>query len=501
MYKQGYSRNASQDRSRNAHASPRSEPRVPRVQPKSEPAVLASAIRLKNFRQLHELVGEENLAMALDFPLQRVRELHEGINFSDETTFHLENTLGLRSGYFDQVNPQLSDDDVKRLKSPLEHASPAERLPEPPNQQEIPVPHSVKSANETSPQSKAAMANPVAHPKANGAPSKKSPKQKTVAPTAEDQQSLLTQDTPESTVATAPTAAAAAPAPAAPAPAAPAPASTPAATAPAAHAAPGGIDTDELRLREVRRGNLMLITQQPGSKSHLGRITDMSPANISHRLHGNKHFDNDTAQMFCEKLKLPEGWFNEPHEIDDVPAHVFELLGGSPRANVPSNRGGRPSTTRRSSSQAAAAPAPTPAAPPAALDMPATRDAGPALRHAGIASASQLSPEPALSMGPSLSSVRPAATRPQPAAMAQPAPAPAAYAPEPAAAPAPVQAAPMAVAAPAPAASPIAAVLAAPGEALNPIAEALIKTLALKARQGKLTEENAFKFLTEAMAL
>jgi hypothetical protein len=452
--------------------------------------VLASAIRLKNFRQLHELIGEENLAMALDFSLQRVRELHEGINFSDETTFHLENTLGLRSGYFDQVNPQLSDDDVKRLKSPLEHASPAERLPEPPNQQEIPVPHSVKSETAAPTQAKAAMAHPAAHAQAaNGTPAKRSaPKQKAGAPTAQDQQSLLAQDSQESTVAT--NLASAAPAPA------PAPA-----RAPAASAAPGGIDTDELRLREVRRGNLMLITQQPGSKSHLGRVTSMSPANISHRLHGNKHFDNETAQMFCEKLKLPEGWFNEPHELEDVPPHIFEMLGGSPRANVPSNRGGRPSTGRRSSS-AAAAPS-TPAAPPAALDMPATRDAGPALQHAAISQTAQPEPvpEPALSAGPSLSSVRPTATRQQPAAMAQPAAAPAAYAPAPAPAPVAAEAAPAPAVMTAPAASPIAAVLAAPGEALNPIAEALIKTLALKARQGKLSEDAAFKFLSEAMAL
>jgi len=494
MYKQGYSRNASQERQRHAHASSRPEPRPPRAQPKSEPAVLASAIRLKNFRQLHELVGEENLAMALELPLQRVRELHEGINFSDETTFHLENTLGLRSGYFDQVNPQLSDDEVKRLKSPLEHASPAERLPEPPTNQEIPVPHSAKVVAADTNQSKAVLALPAATGKAaKGSASKNpTPKQDVVPASSEEQQQSLIEQNDMQTQPVEATAPAAAPA------------------APKRRTrASGPIDTDELRRREVRRANLGLITEMPGSKSRLARLTGMSPANISHRLHGNKNFDEGDATFFGEKLNLPEGWFNEPHTEEDVPDNVMELLGGSPRSNVASNRGGRPSQRPRASTSAAQS---APAAPnaPANLEMPATSEAGLTLRHAGVSSASQATSElePAMAGGMSLTGVRPApSTRPQAAAIATATPE-ADAGPMVAAAPAVVPAvapvtaaAPVATAAPAAAPSPVAAVLATLDASLNPIAEALIKTLALKARQGKLSEELAFKFLSEAMAL
>lgn len=487
MYKQGFTRGAPHERSRGAYGSSRQDTRTPRAQPKPEPAMLASAIRLKNFRQLHDIAGEENLAMALDLPLQRIRELHEGLNFSDETTFHLETTLGLRSGYFDQVNPQLSEDDVKRLKTPLEsHLSPTDRLPEHP-EQEIPVAPHLKSAVPQAQSSNAVVARHAQQAKSAGAGQSKKATAAASKPSAAPKHQAVPKHQAASNQ-----------------PATPVqqplniheePMNAPASMAAPAAAIPGGIDTDELKLREVRRSNLALITQQPGSKSHLGRLTGMSPANISHRLHGNKHFDDETAQFFCEKLNLPLGWFNEPHTEDDVPAEVFQLLGGSPRANVPSNRGGRPSRTRKTSPAAASASADA----PAAMEMPATPAAGVALRSAVLSPSLQPAParQPALATTAVQPAARPARTASQPASAPAPAPAPTPAAAAPAAAPA----APAPALVPVVSASPVANVLAVAEGELHPIAEALIKTLALKARQGKLTEETALKLLTETMAL
>lgn len=478
MHKNSFSRGNPHERSRNNYGNQRPEGRPHRPPGLTEKPALASALRLKNFKQLSEIAGEENLALALDLPLQRVRELLQGVNFSDETTFHLETTLVLPSGYFDQVNPQLSENHVKRLKSPLEQASVPEVNNEAQTEQEKLVRRSEKSAATQAQQPDAVMAggtaeavledvSPAAKAPTNGASKS--------APTAASTKSV----TP---VQAAAPAQAAAPVQAqAPAPAA----------APVIPTTPGPVDANELKLREVRRANLGVITQQPGSKSHLARLVDMSPANISHRLHGNKHFDEGTASFFCQKLNLPEGWFNEPHTEDDVPAHVLQMLGGSPRSNVASNRGGRPSKKRTLTR--------APARTPAVLNMPATGDAGPALRSA-VLSQPQAADEagantPDVAEGQAASTPAPL---PGTASSVRLARGSSARQAAPSSLP---LAAPGVRSAATPAASPVSSALEGGDGALGPVAEALIKTLALKARQGLLSETHALRMLTETMAL
>lgn len=79
-------------------------------------------------------------------------------------------------------------------------------------------------------------------------------------------------------------------------------------------------------LPEVRRTNLALLTRLPGSKSALARLMDLSPANISHRLHGVKLFDDEQAQLFSGRLRLPRDWFDKPRKASEVPAKAMELL-------------------------------------------------------------------------------------------------------------------------------------------------------------------------------
>nr|WP_233471035.1 hypothetical protein [Paraburkholderia caribensis] len=47
-------------------------------------------------------------------------ELMKGKRFTPETAFHMETTLGLPHGFFDQPNPALADETIARLKSPLD---------------------------------------------------------------------------------------------------------------------------------------------------------------------------------------------------------------------------------------------------------------------------------------------------------------------------------------------------------------------------------------------
>ncbi len=52
--------------------------------------------------------------------MTRVAELMKGKRFTPETAFHMETTLGLPHGFFDQPNPALADETIARLKSLLD---------------------------------------------------------------------------------------------------------------------------------------------------------------------------------------------------------------------------------------------------------------------------------------------------------------------------------------------------------------------------------------------
>jgi hypothetical protein len=69
---------------------------------------------------LVDAVGAENIALGLDSSMTRVAELMRGERFTPETAFHMETTLGLPSGFFDQHHPALSPETIARLKAPLE---------------------------------------------------------------------------------------------------------------------------------------------------------------------------------------------------------------------------------------------------------------------------------------------------------------------------------------------------------------------------------------------
>lgn len=397
--------------------------------------LLASALRVRNLKALVEAGSEENMAIALDVPLQRVKELLEGVNFSDEIAFHIEDSLSLSTGFFDQVNPKLTEEVLKRLKSPTENLPAVEPLNTP----------------------------------ASSPPS----------------------ETPQET--TVPRIAKSAPSPAAPAAAAPVP---PVAAPPAAAPAPVGFDdAEEAKLREVRRNNLMLITSMPGAKSQLARLVGMSPANISHRLHGNKHFDEETAQFFAEKLGFEPGWFNQVHGEGDVPAEVTSLLStaggrGKGRGKDTKTRGPRKPRVLKAGA-------------PSAANAPA---GGVLLRSAVLSTGA--ADTGAVPAEPAAAPAAPAALPSAPAAVGAPLPTRArstlttTRAAGPAKAPATASAAVLAPAAADHSVvdSPITAILSS-GHSLGPIAEALVKTLALKARQGSLDEARALRILTDIMAL
>ena len=423
----------------------------PRPAAPEPPKVLASALRVKNFRLLLDVAGDENLGIALDLNLGRVKELSEGINFSNETTHHIETSLKLISGFLDQVNPRLSDEDIARLKAPsrdVEDASAVSKttVAVSPTTTAVPtnaLPRPSTPASSVSLEAKAAVSDGMEEPSAvlSAVPSA-TPDSSAALPSnnRNERDKLMPQATAVNQSATQP---------------------------PSLSPSQGG----EEGLREVRRLNLLTLTNRAGAKTQLGRLTGLSAANVSHRLHGNKIFDKETADFFCERLGLPSGWFEQPRTEAEIPAATLKLLGDK------------------------SAPAGQPVAPRAQVTATMPVVLAPAAPQTGSVSLS------AAALGKSAKA--PVATVSQPI---QAAPSPRSAAREaPARAPR-ATVAPVAVErnleqAPVQISIASAALEPPPEGAVSAISEALIRTLAAKSRAGRLTDERALELLIEVAAL
>ena len=119
-------RDSGQRQPRHAKKSPANRQGQPYAKgpPARDPAQTASIFKTRSFQLLVAAVGAENIALGLDSNLTRVAELMKGERFTPETAFHMETTLGLPHGFFDQPNPVLAPETIARLKSPLDFVQP-----------------------------------------------------------------------------------------------------------------------------------------------------------------------------------------------------------------------------------------------------------------------------------------------------------------------------------------------------------------------------------------
>src|SRR3984893_6227563 len=270
--------------------------------PARDPAQTASILKTRSFKLLVDAVGAENIALGLDSNLTRVAELVNGERFTPETAFHMEMTLGLPDGFFDQPNPVLTPEIIARLKSPLDHihasasldhaydevdnaavanqtvahASPNDGLPE---EAEMPKKTSSGAAPAAAKKGTAAAVKRAA-PSTGKAP----PEQSKVSQKAASQQSLEL------------------------------------------NAAQTVLD--------IRRANLHVLTARNGAKAQLGRLLEMSQSNMAHRLHGQKRMDDAESKRFTDKLGLPTGWLDIAREPTDIPKAVADLLAPPSRRQV-----------------------------------------------------------------------------------------------------------------------------------------------------------------------
>ena len=261
--------------------------------PTRDPAHTASIFKTRSFKLLVDAVGAENIALGLDSNLTRVAELVNGERFTPETAFHIETTLGLPDGFFDQPNPVLTPETIGRLRSPLDFIH-ANAEPESTYEQVL-KPAPVTQANHQPTLTDRLPREPEMPKKTNGGSPRAVAKSNTTA----------------AKPATA----------------------TPTKSAPAKVKAPsksGAQQTlplnDVAVLENIRRTNLHVLTSRKGSKVRLGAVMEISDSNMANRFYGQKRMDDAEANRFTERLGLPTGWLDVPRSITDVPESVSDLL-------------------------------------------------------------------------------------------------------------------------------------------------------------------------------
>lgn len=453
----------------------------PNVQAPAPNLNLASALRVRNFRLLVQAIGDEDLAVALDLNMGRVKEIADGINYTDETAYHIETVLGLASGFMDKVNPKLDATDIERIKTLRHHAH-------------------AEEAVETTP---APVVNQAAAPVVQVVATSVASPSPAVATAPVSTETLKMSDNNNQNPST------------------------------------DSANAEELALREVRRQNLAELTNRPKAKSHLARLTQMSPANISHRLHGNKIFDKATADYFCKVLGLPLDWFETPKEEAEIPEAVIQrlvsadsrpaedvapVLSRAPRLVQPAKKKSAPaplapvgqptvslSATALGIPQSQVASAPAASAPVVQQQRePVKAKRGPKKAPAAPAPTVMLSsvraPATPVANQPVATVLQSVAQSAAPVASAPVSPSLPTAVSKPASTPAP---APTPVAAAKPSAPAVVTketsvadqILLSSTAPVGPIAEALLRTLAQKSREGLLTETHALRILTDVVSL
>ncbi|MDR5785366.1 hypothetical protein P9281_02195 [Caballeronia sp. LP003] len=431
--------------------------RPPRVQPPSREtnggATPASIIKTRSLKFLVDAVGAENIALGLDSSMTRMAELMRGERFTPETAFHMETTLGLPSGFFDQLHPVLSPETIARLKAPLEfvHAdetvneSGIEQAPLLPSAQEPSLLVSSLSKDTTMPSKSSKEASGATKTRAQRASAQASGQAARAAESSKPHQ--LHQ------------------------------------AAGRKQARPNGGVTVE----RIRQANLHVLTTRNGSKVKLGAVLGLSGSNMAHRLHGKKRMDDAEAERFTAGLGLPAGWLDTPRGETDIPESVAQLLAPTSRVRAP---GQAPAPTAVAASEDTA----VAAAPTSEIER--------ALPSAS--SNAHIEPLPADAAGDGDSVASPhhenvssavATRRDGPVQRIEshtPAAVPAPVASQPAVAMSPPTDTPP---------SPISATTLDGLDGIAPIAEALLKTLAGKARTGRLDELKALELLRQAVLL
>nr|WP_235025931.1 hypothetical protein [Caballeronia arationis] len=102
---------------------------------------------------------------------------------------------------------------------------------------------------------------------------------------------------------------------------------------------------DSEAVRNIRRANLHVLTTRKGSKVTLGVVMGLTGSNMAHRLYGKKRMDDAEANRFTERLGLPTGWLDTQRSEAEIPEPVSRLL-------LPTSRGKASDDEQRPSTRA-----------------------------------------------------------------------------------------------------------------------------------------------------
>ena len=274
-----------------------------RTPPVRDLAQTASIVKTRAFKRLVDTAGAENIALALDSNLSRIAERTNGDRFTPETAFHIETTLGLPDGFFDQSNPALTPDVVARLRAPLDHRQSDETKHE-----------SVEIVQPVAPSASTPAENTTTH--AVLAEDIEMPRNKSSAdvPAAVKTGGAVARDKAVSVKVE----------------------SSKTAQKPTKAAQQTLALTDLPSIYEIRRANLHVLTARNGTKAQLGRLLNLSQSNMAHRLHGQKRMDDAETHRIIAALGLPTDWLDQPRESGDVPDAVINMLAPASRSRQPS---------------------------------------------------------------------------------------------------------------------------------------------------------------------
>lgn len=109
-------------------------------------------------------------------------------------------------------------------------------------------------------------------------------------------------------------------------------------------------------VERIRQANLHVLTARNGSKVKLGAVLGLSGSNMAHRLHGKKRMDDAEAERFTAGLGLPAGWLDTPRIEADIPESVAQLLAPASRVRAPGQAPAPTAAAAYEDTQVAAAP-------------------------------------------------------------------------------------------------------------------------------------------------
>lgn len=495
------------------------------------------ALRAANLRLLLEKAPvREALALVAEVPLERLEAMSRGALCPDETAFHIERALKLPGKWLDGLNKEVPERTLELLKHPDEA-----RLHDEDFDEEMLAAPAVAAAAAVQ---SAAGLSVVIRPESGLAqapihvaavPHSQATEVGPLACAHSAQGKVVLAADGTNAMADGGSKAAARPAAQTSEAATVAALIQPHSSAAVARSKSDSKTTDPMPSPELRQRNLSLLLQGKGAKSAMARVIGISQPYMSTIANGGKVLDQDFCRNIAQALGMPEDWFEAPRTVADIPAVALRRLAPLPRGK---GAGAEATLTGDTApAQATAVDTAERAAPKAGLaaahpSEAATAATGTTEEKAVTASVpseqtgvqeKNLGRQSALqgdnkqrgnTTGPAWDAARMAAAAPVQAdllstvepevAVSMPVPPPATQAdvvadPSKDSNPAPVRPAVAAAASRTlPAARDISPVSAPPlilEGGLAPITEALIKILALKDRQGALSEDKAFELL------